>query len=307
MTATNILHNLLDAHYSNDDDKFRAAALQAAASVRSEVERLRLQRKIEQRSDSPVTLFGAGAAQLVVALPERPLASVFLPETVAFEVAMLLRERECIPKLIEHGLVPLSRILLHGPPGCGKSSLAAALATAARLNGFGLCLSSARKSFMGETASLITKAFDVARNPSCLLLLDEFDAVAEIREHAAGAGAEREHTAVVATMLQLLDQPLPGVVVAATNRVDMIDPAIRRRFDLELELPAPGSQRLLDYAVALFKKHGFPELHWIPGACVTYADVERRVFAAMRYEVCRWSRTTSRNTRRDDHEREEDD
>ena len=287
MTATNILHNLLDAHYSNDDDKFRAAALQAVSSVRSEVERLRLQRKIEQRRESPVTLFGASAAELVVALPERDLASVFLPELVASEVAMLLRERECIPKLIEHGLVPRSRVLLHGPPGTGKTSLAAALATASRLNGFGIRLASVRKSYMGETSGLLTKALDVARNPTCLLLIDELDAVAEIREHSTGAGAEREHTAIVATMLQLLDQPLPGVVVAATNRVDMIDPAIRRRFDLELELPAPNRQQMLDYAVALFKKHRFPELHWIPGACVTYADVERRVFAAMRYEVCR--------------------
>jgi SpoVK/Ycf46/Vps4 family AAA+-type ATPase len=292
-TATNILHNLLDAHYSNDDDKFRAAALQAAASVRSEVERLRLQRKIEQRRESPVTLFGASAAELVVALPERDLASVFLPELVASEVAMLLRERECIPKLIEHGLVPRSRVLLHGPPGCGKTSLAAALATASRLNGFGIRLASVRKSFVGATASLLTKAFDVARNPSCLLLLDEVDAVAEIREHTAGTGAEREHTAVVATMLQLLDQPLPGVIVAATNRVDMIDPAIRRRFDLELELPAPGRQRLLDYAAALFERHRFPELPWLPELswntppCVTYADVERLVLAAMRREVCR--------------------
>jgi SpoVK/Ycf46/Vps4 family AAA+-type ATPase len=287
MTATSILHNLLDAHYANDDARFRAAALQAAASVRSEVERLRLQHKIEQRRESPRLLFGADAAELVVALPERPLASVFLPETVASEVAMLLRERECIQKLAEHGLVPRSRILLHGPPGCGKTSLAAALATASRLNGFGIRLASVRRSYMGETSGLLTKAFDVARNPTCLLLIDELDAVAEVREHSTGAGTEREHTAIVATMLQLMDQSLPGVIVAATNRLDMIDAAVRRRFDLELELPAPGRQRMLDYAAALFKKHGFPDLHWIPGGCMTYADVERRVFEAMRREVCR--------------------
>lgn len=287
MTATNILHNLLDAHYANDDSRFRAAALQAAASVRSEVERLRMQRKIEQRRDSPRLLFGADAAELVVALPERPLASVFLPETVASEVAMLLRERECIQKLAEHGLVPRSRILLHGPPGCGKTSLAAALATASRLNGFGIRLASVRRSYMGETSGLLTKAFDVARNPTCLLLIDELDAVAEIREHSTGAGTEREHTAIVATLLQLLDQPLPGVVVAATNRVDMIDAAIRRRFDLELELPAPDGQRLIDYAATLFERHRFPELSWHSVPCVTYADVERLVLAAMRREVCR--------------------
>lgn len=287
MTATSILHNILDAHYANDGDKFRAAATQAAAAVRSEPERLRLLRKIEQRRESPVTLFGAGAAELVVALPERSIESVFLPEPVAHEVAMVLRERECIPKLIEHGLAPRSRILLHGPPGCGKTSLAAALATESRLNGFGLRISSARRSFMGETASLLTKAFDVARNPACLLLIDELDAVAEIREHAAGTGAEREHTAIVASLLQLLDQPLPGVLVAATNRVDMIDAAIRRRFDLELELPAPDGQRLIDYAATLFERHGFSELPWHAVPCVTYADVERLALAAMRREVCR--------------------
>lgn len=286
-TASDILRNLVEAHFANDDARFRSSATQAACAIKSEVERLRLLRMIEQQRAQPVDLFGKAAAELVVALPGRQLDSVFLPTSVSDEVALLLRERECALRLREHGLEPRSRVLLYGPPGCGKTSLAAALATATRLNGFGLRLSSCRRSFMGETASLLTKAFDIARNPACLLLLDELDAVAEIREHASGSGAEREHTAVVATLLQLLDQPLPGVIVAATNRVDMIDPAIRRRFDLELELPAPEGQRLLDYAATLFERHRFPELSWHSDPCVTYADVERLVKAAMRREVCR--------------------
>jgi SpoVK/Ycf46/Vps4 family AAA+-type ATPase len=286
-TSSNVLRGLIEAHFANDDDRFKAIALQGASAIRSEVERLRLQQLIQQRRQSAITLFGAGAAELVTALPIRELSSVFLPEAVASEVAALLHERECIPKLTAHDLAPRSRILLHGPPGCGKTSLAAAFATAARLNGFGLRLSSVRESFLGATATKLTKAFDVARSPSCLLLLDELDAIAEIREHAAGAGAEREHTAVVATLLQLLDQPQAGVIVAATNRVDMIDPAIRRRFDVEIELPAPDGQRMLDYAASLFERHRLPELSWHADRCLTYADVERLVTATMRREVCR--------------------
>ena len=104
---------------------------------------------------------------------------------------------------------------------------------------------------------------------------------------SAGQGAEREHTAVVATLLQLLDQPLPGVIVAATNRIDMIDQAIRRRFDLELELPIPAQERLDEYALALFEKHRHGPIDWRSGVVATYSDVERLVTAAIRREVCR--------------------
>ena len=286
-SASSYLRHLIEAHLANDDARFRTCATQAAASIKSEVDRLRLLRMIEQQRVAPVDLFGKAAAELVVALPERSLDSVLLPQDVSDEVALLLRERECAPRLMAHGLEPRSRVLLYGPPGCGKTSLASALATAMRLNGFGLRLSSVRRSFMGETASLMSKAFDVARNPACLLLLDDLDAVAEIREHASGQGAEREHTAVVATLLQLLDQPLPGVIVAATNRIDMIDQAIRRRFDLELELPIPAQERLDEYALALFEKHRHGPIDWRSGVVATYSDVERLVTAAIRREVCR--------------------
>ena len=282
------LRMLLEAHFANDTDGFKRAAMQAACTVRSELERLRLLRMVERPRASAIELFGKEAASLVVALPRRELASVALPEPVAADVALLLRERARFGELLAHGLSPRSRVLLHGPPGCGKTSLGAALATAMGLNGFVLQLAAARGSFLGETAKHITRAFDIAQNPSCLLLVDEIDALAEVRS-SDGSGATREAMAVVASMLQLLDRPVSGMLVATTNRLDMVDPAIRRRFDAELELPAPSPTQIVEYAASLFEKHDHKYLDWgwSESASLTYAAVERAVTAAIRREVCR--------------------
>lgn len=296
MTVAVTLRHLIEAHLEHDEDRFRTAAMQAVAGLRSEADRLRLLRMLEHRSATPIEMFGKEAATLVVALPSRSLDSVVIPAAVAEEVALLAQERECAPQLMAHGLAPRSRVLLYGPPGCGKTSLAAALATATRLNGFSLRIATARRSYMGQTSGLLHQVFDVPRNPACLLLLDELDAIAEIREHASGAGAEREHTAIVATMLQLLDQPLPGMVVATTNRSDMIDPSVLRRFDVSLELPAPDAAALTSFARSLFERYRHDP---IPcrglDTAVTYADAERLVTAAIRRMVCARSSSARRS------------
>jgi AAA family ATPase len=153
--------------------------------------------------------------------------------------------------LVLVGLKPPRGILLHGPPGTGKTHLARAIAAASKSSVLivnGPELSSA---YHGETESKLRDVFKEAREKSsCIVVLDEVDALVPRREDAAGGEVEKR---VVATLLTILDgmdddgdvEAGRVVVIGTTNRPNAIDPALRRpgRFDREIEigkLPNPS-------------------------------------------------------------------
>ena len=141
------------------------------------------------------------------------------------------------------GLKPPRGLLLHGPPGTGKTHLARAIAAAARaavvvVNGPELS-----SAYHGETEGRLRAVFeDAAARSPCIVVLDEVDALVPRREDGGGEVEAR----VVATLLTLLDGVQADdaghvIVVATTNRPNAIDPALRRpgRFDREIEIGQP--------------------------------------------------------------------
>jgi SpoVK/Ycf46/Vps4 family AAA+-type ATPase len=145
-------------------------------------------------------------------------------------------------RLKEYGVKPPKGILLYGPPGTGKTSFARA---AAKCFGCGFVVvnaSSVAAPFVGQTQENVRQIFAFARaNAPCLVFWDEIDAVAQKR---AGAGLNTPSELVVNTLLAEMDgfQGAEGVVViAATNRIDVLDPALLRpgRFDVKVEVGLP--------------------------------------------------------------------
>lgn len=149
------------------------------------------------------------------------------------------------------GLKPPRGILLHGPPGTGKTHLARAIAASTKSSVLivnGPELSSA---YHGETESKLRDVFADARARSpCIVVLDEVDALCPRREEGPGGEVEKR---VVAQLLTILDgvEDESGkdrvVVVATTNRPNAIDPALRRpgRFDREIEIGNPSQSFIL--------------------------------------------------------------
>jgi transitional endoplasmic reticulum ATPase len=162
--------------------------------------------------------------------------------------------------LLEHaGVSPAKGILLHGPPGTGKTLLAKAVASQSGVNFISVKGPALLSKFVGESERGIREVFKKARQAApCIIFFDEIDALAPVR--GAGASDSNVSQRVISQLLTEMDgvEELKGVlVVAATNRRDMLDPALLRpgRFDLLLEVPAPdASGRAQIFAVHLAGK-----------------------------------------------------
>ncbi|MFC4358782.1 proteasome-activating nucleotidase [Halobium salinum] len=144
----------------------------------------------------------------------------------------------------EVGITPPSGVLLYGPPGTGKTMLAKAVANQTDATFIKMAGSELVHKFIGEGAKLVRDLFEVAReNEPAVIFIDEIDAIASKRTDSKTSGDAE----VQRTMMQLLSE-MDGFsergdirIIAATNRFDMLDPAILRpgRFDRLIEVPKP--------------------------------------------------------------------
>ncbi|MCW2313323.1 CDC48 family AAA ATPase [Rhodoferax antarcticus] len=154
---------------------------------------------------------------------------------------------------------PPKGILLVGPPGCGKTLLAQAAASMSEMNFISIKGPALLSKYVGESESAVREVFRKAKQAApCLVFFDEIDALVPQR---SGGSSEHVSERVVGQFLTELDgvEKLTGVLIlAATNRPDMIDPALLRpgRFDMKVVIPAPNAvERLAILKVHTKKKH----------------------------------------------------
>ena len=156
------------------------------------------------------------------------------------------------PELFENvGIEPPSGVLLYGPPGTGKTLIGKAVASEASATFIRMSGSDLVQKFVGEGARLVKDVFQLARDKApSILFIDEIDAVGGMRTHDGTTGSAE----VNRTMLQLLAE-MDGFdtsgnvkIIAATNRVDLLDPALLRpgRFDRVIEIPLPDEEGRLE-------------------------------------------------------------
>jgi transitional endoplasmic reticulum ATPase len=160
-------------------------------------------------------------------------------------IELPLRHPELFQRL---GIEPPKGVLLHGPPGCGKTLLARAVASESEANFFSINGPEIMSKFYGESEKRLRGIFEKAQKESpSIVFIDELDAIAPKREEVTGEVERR----VVAQLLALMDGlEARGniIVIGATNRVNAIDPALRRpgRFDREIEIGVPDKKGRLE-------------------------------------------------------------
>lgn len=153
-----------------------------------------------------------------------------------------LKEHHSSELLSSYDLPISNKLLLYGPSGCGKTLASYVIAGELKKLMIVVNLGAIVSSKLGETSKNLAKLFNRAASEDCIIFIDEFDSLGKIRDYSQDHG---EMKRVVNTILQLFDYlPQRCMVIAATNQKDMLDEAIRRRFDLSIEFDLPDEKQI---------------------------------------------------------------
>ncbi len=252
MARADLLIDLIEAENRGDKARFRTLVEAVIAEERANQHHLVADRLTElitsvgstqlMLRDDASTLASDLVAEIV---PRRRLATVHLAGRVRSVVEEVIEEHRRSELLRSHNLEPRNRILLQGPPGNGKTSLAEAIAAETLLPFYVIRYEGVVSSFLGETTSRIHSAFEFARTRRCVLFFDEFDTLAKERSDLHETG---EIKRVVSTLLLQIDRLPPHViVVCATNHGELLDRAAWRRFQVRLSLDAPTRAEAISF------------------------------------------------------------
>ena len=182
---------------------------------------------------------------------------IVLNKTAYKQVTKFLAYYENTSKLINSGIHVPNSILLYGPPGCGKNKLAAYLCSKTKLPLVTTRLDGMISSYLGSTSKNIRAIFEYAQSVPCILFLDEFDAIAKVRDDNNELG---ELKRVVNSLLQNIDNLKNGsIIIAATNHEHLLDPAVWRRFGFKIPIEKPELESRKDLVQMFLENNSFSE------------------------------------------------
>ncbi|HRE70860.1 MULTISPECIES: AAA family ATPase [unclassified Candidatus Accumulibacter] len=255
MATANQVKALVRSHADGDDTRFYAIAMQVAAQaalsghgkfaqdLRALVDLVREHAKAADpvlRNLKPVPLAqprGELAGLLTVDYPKTRIVDMALTHALRTKLDRVITEQRQRDRIREHGLAPMRKLLLVGPPGTGKTMTAAALAGELGIPLFSIQLDGLITKYLGETAAKLRLVFDAIQSTRGVYLFDEFDALGGERGSKNDVGEIRR---VLNSFLQFLEQDeSDSLVLGATNYVGLLDRALFRRFDALLEYAHP--------------------------------------------------------------------
>lgn len=287
-----LINAALEANYS---DVRKVGSKLAAQSAKADIEIGQLIKTSLQKRGVPLRTSGyseslptdpKSRAPLVEEQPW-PVTPIFLEENLKNVFDSFLSDIKQHEKLANHGLAGKSNLLMSGPPGTGKTLVAGHIAAQLGLPLYIVRLDSLVSSLLGDTAKNIRGVFDYVPKMGGVLFLDEFDAIAKVRDDKHELG---ELKRVVNTLIQAIDAlDDRAILIAATNHSELLDRAIWRRFPYRMNFALPSNdlkKHLWDHF--LFKGQGIePNLNLLSrlSKSLSGADIESISMATRRDAV----------------------
>ncbi len=286
MARADLILKLVRAGVRGDLAQFQKTVEAMAADERDKSHGILADRLIAQlkqdsngcpRQVSPPLARSLSSPLVAEIIPNRRIEDMIIPPEVEGVVRELVEEQHRADLLRSYNLEPRNRVLLAGPPGNGKTTLAEAIAEALSVPFMVVRYEAIIGSYLGETAQRIGQVFEYARARQCVLFFDEFDTIGKERGDIHETG---EIKRVVSSLLLQIDAlPSYVVVVTASNHPELLDRAVWRRFQVRLELPAPKQGQIEEW-FRMFEKRTGHELGLSPRSLaqslkgLSFAEIE---------------------------------
>jgi SpoVK/Ycf46/Vps4 family AAA+-type ATPase len=259
MAGAEQIKSLIKSFGEGDEEMFFSSAMQIAASEarkgHSNFAR-ELKHLIEKaRKNRPVSFLDKGKTisiapakrdldELIeVYQPKVKLHDMVLEEEVMASLTKLVHEQRNLELLRQHNLEPRRKLLLQGPPGCGKTMTAQALAGELGISVFIVRLDGLISKFMGESISKLRLIFDAMKDYRGVYLFDEFDSIGSHRNQGQDVGEIKR--VLNSFLVNIEKDESNSVVIAATNLPDSLDEALFRRFDDIITFPLPKQEEVI--------------------------------------------------------------
>jgi len=261
MASTDQIRALVQSYSDGDDGRFLSVAMQVAAGearkghseFSAELRRMieKAKERLQPRQTTGKTIpFAAAQGALselfAVYHPQTRLSDMVLPDALHARMQRIVEEHRQMAMLKGHSLRPRQRLLLSGPPGCGKTMTAHALAGELGFPLFIVRLDALMTKFLGETGAKLRLIFDSMERVRAVYMFDEFDSIGTERGSSPDVGEMRR---VLNSFLMMLENYQgASLVIAATNHGHALDAALFRRFDDLLSYDLPD-KRLIEATI----------------------------------------------------------
>lgn len=185
--------------------------------------------------------------------PEIGLEDLVLTNQTQHLIKAFIEEQQRADILRSYSMEPRNRILLVGPPGNGKTSIAEAIASELSLPFLSVRYENLIASYLGETSQRLKNLFDYVKTQHCVLFFDEFDSIGKERGDIHETG---EIKRVVSSLLLQIDKlPSYVIIIAATNHSELLDRAVWRRFQIKTVLPKPTLSEIVIFIKEYQRKY----------------------------------------------------
>lgn len=290
MASADHVKALISSLTEGDEAHFYAIAMQIAAyearqghaklaeELRAMIDKAKARPRFAPRNTIPLARPRGEASELLsVSYPNVRLTDMVLSSSTRRKLERLIREQKSVQIIRAKGLSPRRKVLLSGKPGTGKTLTASMLAGELGLPLFVVRLDGLITKFMGETAAKLRIIFETLSQTRGVYLFDEFDSIGSARSLANDVGEIRR---VVNSFLQMVEQDQSeSLIVAATNHVDILDPALFRRFDDVIKYDLPDREHVVAALKTKLGNFTTARLSWARLAQIasglSYADITK--------------------------------
>jgi SpoVK/Ycf46/Vps4 family AAA+-type ATPase len=259
MAAADQIKGLIKSFSEGDDSRFYATAMQIAAAearkghqdLAEELKKLIQDSKKYKINGNTLKRLPVNAAQkelndlLEFSRPDDKLKDMVLSIKLKKTIQRILDEQRQIEKLRQHNLFPRKKILLTGPPGCGKTMTARVISNELSIPLFVIRLDGLISRYMGESIAKLRLVFDTMKEFRAVYLFDEFDSIGTTRSQGNEVGEIKR--VLNSFLLQIEKDDSNSLIIAATNIPETLDEALFRRFDDIINYPLPNEEQIFKY------------------------------------------------------------